>query len=117
MGGAQAISSWSKWSRVRDWLRGHVTIWHLRNARELLGIPERRHLIQPCPDWGRLPGEADGWAESGVLARAWVTEGCQAKGSNRAEHEVDAVQEAESQGFLGAGVSLVSGRSCADKLG
>ena len=52
-----------------------------------------------------------------MLARAWVTEGCQAKGSNRAEHGVDAVQEAESQGFLGAGVSLVSGRSCADKLG
>ena len=29
----------------------------------------------------------------------------------------DAVQEAESQGFLGPGVSLVSGRSCGDELG
>lgn len=38
---------------------------------ELLGILQG-YLIQHCPDWGWLPGEADGWAEFGVSIRLGI---------------------------------------------
>lgn len=56
-------------------------------------------------------------AEFGVSTRAWDTGGYQAREATELSMGCDAVQEAENQGFLGPGVSLVSGRSCGDELG
>ena len=58
---------------------------------------------------------------AGLSLECWLGLGLQEDARQREATELsmgcDAVQEAESQGFLGAGVSLVSGRSCTDEPG